>query len=375
MTNLNSFEVVIVYLRKNLYVMIKQITNRNNEFQQDNKTCALCGEKVANKTNTHCLTDAIIKRCLNIDGSTSRNKGSYYKISPQTASVQYNYQRGVLPEINEEILGRATTEEEDQQARRVPFSVNYVFCSDCEKLFTQYETSFINSILNKFRRNAPHNTSEISIKEVETIRMFFYLQLWRSSVCLNFNLSNSLQQKLHNYILHPKEHYDEMNNIPLSITYLETRKDEDYTNNIIVFGKTCNPYVIFMNDFVIQIYDPLEHMHFDELYGINELSNFKRYINFKEKEFIVKVIKDEKRKQILENFFGQQIDIFLQQLLPIIISLFQNLCNRRPTPKEIKEILYNICQNQYLGSKFSPSGVEKEVNQYVYQNIIKKTFC
>ena len=352
--------------------MIKQITNRNNEFQQDSKACALCGEKVANKTNTHCLTDAIIKRCLNIDGSISRDKGSYYKFSPQTASVQYYYQRGVLPEINEEILGRPTTEEEDKQAIQIPFSVDYVFCSDCEKLFTQYETSFTNSILNKFRKKSPHNTDEISIKEAETLRMFFYLQLWRSSVCLKFNLSASLQQELHNYILHPEEHHEEINSIPLSITYLETRKDEDYTNNIIGFGRTYNPYVIFMNDFVIQIYDPLEYMHFDELYGINELSNFKRYINFKETEFIVKVIKDEKRKQILENFFGQQTDIFLQKLLPIICSLFQNQCNRKPTTKEIKEILHNICQNQYFGSKFSQSEVEKEVNLYVYQNITKK---
>lgn len=39
-----------------------------------NKICACCNKNVADKTNTHFLTDAIIRKNFNYDGSNKRDK-------------------------------------------------------------------------------------------------------------------------------------------------------------------------------------------------------------------------------------------------------------------------------------------------------------
>mgnify|MGYP006087250175 CR=1 FL=1 len=53
-------------------------------------TCLLCKEKSADKKNTHYLTDAIIRTCLNMDGTKEREQGLYFDISTNKESVEFN---------------------------------------------------------------------------------------------------------------------------------------------------------------------------------------------------------------------------------------------------------------------------------------------
>ena len=333
--------------------------------QQENNTCAFCGHRVANKKNTHYLTDFIIRKCLNHGGSKDREKGSCFEISTHQTSVAYHFQRGVLPETIEEILGRPSSDKEKLQERTIPFSVDYFFCSECEKKFTKHETNFSNRILPKFRKKTPHNTEEVVISgtDISKLRLFFYIQLWRSCVCGKLSLPDSLQQKLHTFILNYKNPTDEIYDIPLSITYLETRKDEDYTGNIVTFGTTCNPYVIFMNDFVVQVYDSLENKHFCELYGINEESSFDQYINVGENEFRVKVVNDEKRKIIIENFMREQAEIFRYGLQDIFIRVSLYFFGHLPEPNQFDEFMLRI-NNKPIGIRYSKSEIVKELYNY-----------
>lgn len=345
--------------------MKHEITNQREDNWQGNNTCALCGVKVANKPNTHYLTDMIIRKCLNHGGSKGREKGSCFEISTHQTSVAYHFQRGVLPEIIEGIIGRTFTDKENLQERKIPFSVDCVFCSECEKYFTKHETNFSNRILPKFRKMIPHNTEEVVIRgtDISKLRLFFYIQLWRSCICGRLPLPDPLQQKLHDYILHSGNHTDEINDIPLSITYLETRKDEDYTGNIVAFGTTCNPYVIFMNDFVVQVYDSLENKHFCELYGINELNNFEKYINVSENEFRVKVVNDEKRKKIMEKLMKEQAERFYCGLQDIFMRVSWYLYGRLPEPNQFDEFMIRI-NNKPIGIRYSKSEIVKELYNY-----------
>lgn len=340
-------------------------TTQRTDNRQGYNTCALCGNNIAGKKNTHYLTDMIIRKCLNHDGGKDREKGSCFAVSPSTISVNYHFQRGVPPEIIEGIIGRSSTDEEILQERIIPFSVDYVFCSDCEDIFSGIETNFSNRILPKFRKKTPHNTEEVVIRgtDISDLRLFFYIQLWRSSVCGKMLLPNSLQKKLHDYILHSESHTDEINDIPLSITYLETRKDEDYTGNIVAFGTTCNPYVIFMNDFVVQVYDSSENKHFYELYGINEVSSFDQYINVGKNEFKVKVVNDEKRKVIMENFTREQAEIFRYGLQDIFIRVSLYLYGRLPEPNQFDEFM-SLLENKPIGIRYCRSEIVKELYNY-----------
>lgn len=346
--------------------MKHEITNQREDNMLGNNICALCGNRVANKKNTHYLTDMIIRKCLNHGGSKDRERGSCFEVSPPNISVDYHYQRKVSSEIIEGIIGRQSTDEENLQERTIPFSVDFVFCSDCEKnIFASIEKDFSNRILPKFRKKTPHNTQEVVIKgaDISDLRLFFYIQLWRSCVCGKLPHPNSLQQKLHNFILNYKNPTDEIYDIPLSITYLETRRNEDYTGNIVTFGTTCNPYVIFMNDFVVQVYDSLENKHFYELYGINEASSFDQYINVGENEFRVKVVNDERRKEIMENFMREQAEIFRYRLQDIFMSISWHLFGHLPEPNQFDEFM-SLLEKKTIGIRYSRSEIVKELYNY-----------
>jgi len=53
--------------------------------------CKLCRNREADKTNTHYLTDAIIRPCLNPDGGNGREEGVYFDL--EYSKIESNFQR------------------------------------------------------------------------------------------------------------------------------------------------------------------------------------------------------------------------------------------------------------------------------------------
>jgi hypothetical protein len=115
--------------------------------------CALCLNKAATKKNTHYLTDGIIRSCLNWEGTNEREKGFYFDMSSKTVGVDFNFQRETPTEQLRKTFGRLPTDEEIDKAKKIPFSVNDVFCPDCEKIFTGIENQFLNFVLPQFRNS------------------------------------------------------------------------------------------------------------------------------------------------------------------------------------------------------------------------------
>ena len=73
--------------------------------------CKLCQEREANKKNTHYLTDAIIRTCLNLGGVNDREKGLYFALDNSNPFIDFNFQR--LDELTlESTIGRKPTEDE-----------------------------------------------------------------------------------------------------------------------------------------------------------------------------------------------------------------------------------------------------------------------
>ena len=181
--------------------------------------CELCKEKEANKKNTHYLTDSIIRTCLNLDGVNERETGFYFDVSNNTPFVDFNFQRGTsIPKL-EESLGREVTEEEIEKAKKIPFSVDHVFCSQCEDIFTSIETPFIKTILPQFRQNDLTGTNRIIVTQNKTVKLFFYLQIWRTAICEEvYDLTEQTMESLRLTILNSNtiENYD-IPNLPLHI--------------------------------------------------------------------------------------------------------------------------------------------------------------
>lgn len=295
--------------------------------------CKFCKVKEADKKNTHYLTDAIIRNCLNLNGSNQREKGFYFTIDSRTPFIEPKFQR-----IDEETLtgklGRKPTEEEIENAKNnTPCSVDYVFCSECEKKFTEIETEFIQKILPKFREDNLTGKEDIHISDNILCRNFFYLQIFRSAVCNAeiYQLPSEFIEKLR-IILFNKE----MDiSIPLSITYLQTTGGpEYYTENLVRPVSGQNPYIIFMNDFVIQHYDSEDNIAFDEFYGLNE-HDYKKYINIGENKFRFKVIQNDERANLISNIFlKSQIERNCAQHIVKFIEIFIILFRKLPLQQD-----------------------------------------
>lgn len=297
--------------------------------------CALCQEREANKKNTHYLSDGIIRKCLNIGGTNERERGFYFDISNGNPFVEFNFQR--IDEVNlEKALGRAPNEKELENARQIPFSVDYVFCDLCEKSFTEFESEFSVKILPKLRGADLTGIKSLTFKETSLIRMFFYIQIWRNSICEEiFNLKKETEEELRLIILNRKT--ENINHLPLAITYLETLGgDLAFTENYVGSTSDKNPYIIFMNDFVIQFFDDKNSMNFEDFYGLNNTKDFGESVNICEKEFTVKILTNEERKGLLYDIIsGEKVKQTLSSLEKSFDLIWQRIFYSFP-PKQIK---------------------------------------
>lgn len=277
------------------------------------KYCKLCEENEANKKNTHYLTDSIIRSALNKDGSNEREKGFYFGIDSSDPFIRFNFQR-IDGETLESVLGRDPTDEELEKARSIPFSVDYYFCSECEKRFTEIENDFISKILPNFRQKDLTGLSELKFREIEICRLFFVLQVYRSAECdSDFKISAKLKEKLRIQILERKPDFS----IPLSVSYLQTiGGDIYYTENSVGYVSGSNPSVIFMNDFVVQIFDNDKEIKYEALYGLNSKIDFEKYLNINEEEFLFKIFSVQQKRELFEK-------INIEKQLPRKIEYFK----------------------------------------------------
>src|ERR1019366_2323377 len=113
--------------------------------------CTCCQKKEANKTNTHYLTDAIIRKSFNPIGTKERDKGILFNFSNDRPELEATIQRETPIKNIEELFGRDLTDDEIEDHSRKKFSVDYVFCGECESKFTEIENDFTARILPDFR--------------------------------------------------------------------------------------------------------------------------------------------------------------------------------------------------------------------------------
>jgi hypothetical protein len=278
-------------------------------------TCALCLKERNPRSNTHYLTDAIIRTALNQNGVKDRDYGYYMAFDSNKPFADFKFQRATSTEKLESLLGRPVTEEEMQKSKdEIDFSVNDKFCNECEENFGVIEKAFIPVVLKLFRNQDLNELTQLPLDENKSkiLRLFFLLQVWRTSVCdKDFNISNELSEFLREKIYHGD--FSGLESIPLSITYLQTlpdeipssvqidpkEKDAYKTSNWVSPMGGKNPNIIFMNDFVIQLYEDLS-FPFDSFYGLNEKENYIDFLNYNKENFKVKVIPHNIRLAILK---------------------------------------------------------------------------
>lgn len=337
--------------------------------------CALCREKKADKKNTHFLTDGIIRSCLNLDGSKEREKGFYFDLSNDNAFVEFNFQRGTCVDKLRSSLGRDITDEEIEKAKSIPFSVDNVFCSVCESYFTEIESKFITEILPSFRNSDLTDKSTINLIDIKTVRLFFYIQVWRTAVCddtlsISANVAENLRQIILN---HKLINANELNHYPLAITYLQTIGDEnEYTTNYVGFTNDRNPNLIILNDFIIQFYEKFDTIKFFNFYGLTTEQHYLEQINFKEEKFVINILHNTERKQLLKDFItNDRVKLTIQHYKNSFEELWHNLFGVYPPIQTTNEYLQVLtCSDKLNVLQFTKENIIEVTIKFIQNKIV-----
>jgi len=307
-------------------------------------TCKCCNKKEADKKNTHYLTDGIIRKCLNENGENFREKGFMFGLSNKNPFMEFSFQRETKQASIIDALGREPSEEEILEAKRNAFSVDYFFCSDCERLFTNIESEFAKEILPKMRgvNFEEKNQRILELENVNLVRKFFLLQFWRTSVCdPSFDIDESFREKLYQGIFSDNSI---LKDVPLRVTLLNTVGDDfEYTKNLVGTLKQKSNFAIFFNDFVIQAFETKAEINFIEFYGLNDENEYVKSFNINEQLFKVDIQFNQERIELATRIYKSEfVEYTLEFYQYIFTSHFLKVYGHLPHPRIISSFIQGI---------------------------------
>lgn len=153
----------------------------------EKKKCLLCRDRIANKTNSHLVPSFIVANVCSYDDSGKRDKEVMFTITPQKTKL---YTGRNIPDTKiEEIIDTETLTDEriDTELSANTVSMDYIFCSECEKS--------IGAVLE-----TPYSAYIKGGKTISPdISFFFWISVvWRMSISkrFGFELPIELETKL-----------------------------------------------------------------------------------------------------------------------------------------------------------------------------------
>ena len=328
-------------------------------------TCALCKNRIADKKNTHYLTDAVIRSCFDPEGRSSnkyREMGSYYDVSSNTPALHFGFQRNTSDRIIREKLGRDPTYDEIKEAEHNPYAVDDMFCEDCEDRFGKIEKPFVEKIWPKIKNLSSKNKEMIEItdaSEIKTIWMFFILQFWRSHICDSAIILDEIAaETFRKMIFNEEGSLEELVNYPMAVAYIVTSEPKDHTNHFVGLSTGSNPFVIMMNDFVVQLFDSKSSIQYQSLFGLNSEKKYRDFVNYDKDLFKIQIIEKKEWDDI-------SLLYYLNEKVPKIESQFIIGC--------CKSDLEIVSFRNYIGLNTNPIMLsERMLNRLICTFIIER---
>ncbi|MEJ2881036.1 hypothetical protein [Pedobacter sp. GR22-6] len=332
------------------------------------QTCKLCQKNAADKTNTHYLTDGIIRSCLNEDGSNKREKGMAFNISLEETSIEARFQRSTSREGIMRNFGREASEEEIEAAKKPLFAVDHVFCSGCEKKFTDIENPFIREVLPILRGKDFSGEQEIAIDH-PSVRPFFLLQVYRTAICdRSYKLSKEKIETLRKYFDNAEGNIDEVKSIPLHVTYLNTLGGENqFTTNSVGIGNNNNNRCVFFNDFVIQTSSDDSPIDMFDYHGLNNEASLKIYTNQNEDAFKVRLFSNDQRIAMHNGYHIEKAKKFKENYRKKFSVRYFLKYGSRIHPSQVEEFVNAVIHSEEVNdeSKYSTAHFEKICDLYL----------
>lgn len=338
--------------------------------------CQCCKKNIADKTNTHYLSDSIIRSCLNENGVNKREKGLMFKLSTNNPFSEFNFQRETSLSSVEKILKRSPSEDEIEKAKQRIYSVDNIFCSDCENKFTDIETKFTNNLLEKFRGNdfSKSNIRQLTFKGNDSliIRRFFLLQFYRTVICERIQIPESFISKLYKGLFEGDDKL--LRDIPIKVTYLNTvGEDVEYTSNIVGTLKEKSGQIIFFNDFVIQASENIKAVKYMKLVGVNDERDIYKGYNCNEGIFVVDILFNDERLSFLNIIYEELAPRTINVFQEVFVAHYRKCFTKEPDRILVEKFMHELSQNPTANPeiRYSKESFISFMNQF-FKNLIKK---
>jgi len=268
--------------------------------------CKLCKNKEADQTGAHIFNFALIREIYNPKDNKNRGKEIVYGISTKDFLNVY-FGNGIQPEEIQQLKGRDLTDEEIEKNCN-PFTVDNIWCRECEGKFKVLEDYFMDNLYLKLR-----NQNKVDNYNSSVIRLYIYSLYWRVSVTnyCNFKLSDKEESKLRSLLLYNAKgkveetielaglNSRQIKKMPLIFNYQEPQ--DDITEHIILADLRRNPYLLIINNVAFQLFfkDKLGQCEKKYYFGLNDFGDFKKSINLNEEKLKITQINKSQSKDIL----------------------------------------------------------------------------
>lgn len=219
--------------------------------------CLLCHEREATKFGSHIIPSFFMKRINSIDGCNQRDHELGFSIRLGTIDSYFGR------EVYEDKRREYTDDESRIEDRTNLDTMDNVFCPECEKLFSKYESKYSQTYNLPFNKDIFEN---IKVNGTEAA-LFWYGVIWRASVTKQFNvrLNPVFEEKLRKMVL--------TENTNDSDIYYALHYCKDYRKDyptFALFDTVGDVAMLIVDEFMIELFNGAEAVQSDEfLWGIN----------------------------------------------------------------------------------------------------------
>ena len=208
------------------------------------------------------------------------------------------------------------------------------------------------------------------------IRVFFLLQIGRTNICdSNFKLLDEVSEELRNIIWEYSTGNEEISKKhPLIINYMETLGGGiEYTTNPVGYLSDKNPFIIYMNDFIIQFYESEETLKYTDFYGLNSKENFKAEVNLNENKFKINIKSNQNRIEFIrESYIEKDVANKLKFYKEDFKWLWNELFHIYPTETILNRYINQIIHSdKNLYERYSEKNISEIKNKFISESILE----
>jgi hypothetical protein len=339
--------------------------------------CKLCLEREANQTGSHILTSWLIIPVFSEGGSIRDYEIIFPPSSIATGRPPF-IGRNVLPETIKAAIGRDMTEIELklQNENQHPFTQDDVFCNICEKRFSVIEQEYSLIHKNKIKNN---QTSQIFNIDGLTCRLFFLIQIWRTSIVKmkGFSLNKDFEKKLRNLLndildLDKSVLFDNLtakamgiNQFPFYLIRLDPNIDFKFTD---LNKYISRPYFAFLGEYAIILYEKQKHLNSrPSLYGIDKLLK-DNWLNINKTELQIGYINATDFLPVKEAYKKFVVNEIVKIPIKIFKEAFRDKLGRKATESDISRFKHHLSHGKNEKTILKWENIEDALQKTIFPN-------